>query len=97
VKVYYCDFCENILNDKRIILTITKEINFNTSGAYDSEEKYDYTKESYEICSTCLQLLRDMLKYKHAKTEDWKKIIDDLYNTKPKSKNKGKRNGKKTS
>jgi hypothetical protein len=91
MKIHYCDFCRNVLKENKTVLKIYQEENIEPSQSYHNS--YDHKTETYELCESCLILIREIFKYKKEKVHLLETIVDHMYNAPYKT--KGKRNGKK--
>ena len=80
MKVYYCDLCHNVLNSKKITLSIIKEDNIDGNDCYVSSQKYNYNKEVYEVCESCLKTLREAFRHKRENVDKLTDEMDNMYN-----------------
>jgi|GEM_PF-3054174 len=90
MQVTYCDICDTVLKEKKHIIVIFE----------DNVIKDDFTsarmapkKDTFEICDSCLKVVKDIFKYKKLKSKELKEMVDKIYKIKTKAKHRKKKKG----
>lgn len=78
MEIHYCDLC-NCALDKRHIVVLVEDKNFSDGSRKDVRQEKYFGRENYEICDSCVTLLKKIFTYKKAhvnKVLDW---LENLY------------------
>jgi len=85
MQVHYCDICDSVLKEKKHVVIIFEDAV--VLKAYSSDRKQP-VKDTFEICDSCLQIVKTIFKYKKSKSKELKDIVDRIYEIKSKVKRK---------
>jgi len=88
MKVTYCDICDVVLKAKKHVIIIFEDDILQADYSYG---RVTPSKDTFEVCDSCLKMIKDIFTYKTAKSKELKKLVDKIYETKSKIKRRRKK------
>jgi len=81
MQISYCDLCGNVLEHGRHVVVVVHDKEFQ-AGLNQQRQVQDRTV--YEICDSCLILVKDIFTYKKNKIKNLQDWLDKEYTLTPK-------------